>query len=105
MAPLARTATEIDTRPDLLIRSVSLFSIVLQSNHDPIEPRTRFSKSRSLAEDGGADAHVRRPHSDGGRKIGAHAHRQKLEPVARRDLGGEREMRPGRLVERRNAHK
>ena len=36
--------------------------------------------------------------------VRAHAHRQQLQPVARGDLGGQREMRRRRLVGRRNAH-
>ena len=41
---------------------------------------------------------------DRDRKIGAHAHRQVLQPVARGDLRGQREMRRRRIVDRRNAH-
>ena len=51
-----------------------------------------------------ADAHMRRAERDRDREIRAHAHRQKLEPVARGDFRGERKMRRRRLVERRNAH-
>ena len=36
--------------------------------------------------------------------VRAHAHRQQLQAVARRDLGGQREMRRRRFVGRRNAH-
>ena len=53
----------------------------------------------------------RRPHTDMGgaeldrdREIGAHAHRQVFQAVARGDLGGQREMRRRRLVDRRDAH-
>src|SRR3954447_24504565 len=41
---------------------------------------------------------------DRGREVGAHAHREIGQPVTRRDLSGQREMRRRRLVERRNAH-
>src|ERR1035437_9435492 len=57
-----------------------------------------------LAENRAADPHMSSAQLDRGHEIRAHAHRQQLEPVAPRDLGGEREMRPRRLVERRNAH-
>ena len=51
-----------------------------------------------------ADAHMGGAELNGGRKIGAHAHRQFLQAVARRDLRGQREMRRRRIVDRRNAH-
>ena len=57
-----------------------------------------------VAENRAADPHMGGAQLDRGREIRAHAHRQQLEPVAPRDLGGEREMRPRRFVERRNAH-
>ena len=41
---------------------------------------------------------------DRGRKIRAHAHGEKLQPIALRDLGGQRKVRPGSFVKRRNAH-
>ena len=37
-------------------------------------------------------------------EIGAHSHRQLLQPVARGDLRGQGEMRRGRLADRGNAH-
>ena len=37
-------------------------------------------------------------------EVGAHAHRQLRQTVARGDLGGQREMRPRRVVDGRNAH-
>ena len=61
---------------------------------EPIARRSRsapasgsgFAHSAS-SEDGRADAHMRRAHGDGGGEIGAHAHRQQLQPVAPGDLG------------------
>ena len=41
---------------------------------------------------------------DRNRKIGAHTHRQVLQPVARGDLLGQREMRRRRIIDRRDAH-
>ena len=51
-----------------------------------------------------ADAHMGRAELDRGREIGAHAHRQILQPVARGDLCGQCEVRRRRIVDRRNAH-
>jgi 2-keto-4-pentenoate hydratase len=51
-----------------------------------------------------AHAHMGRAERDRDRKIGAHAHRQILQPVARGNLRGQREMRRRGVVERRDAH-
>src|SRR6266850_303864 len=53
-----------------------------------------------FAEDRRTDPNMRRPESDRGREVGAHSHRQKLQPIARRDLGGKRKMRCRGLLER-----
>src|SRR5438105_15846243 len=45
-----------------------------------------------IAKNGGADADVRRAECDRGREVRAHSHRQELQSIARRDLGGQREM-------------
>eukprot|EP01035_Chromulina_nebulosa_P030703 gene30703-40825_t len=64
----------------------------------------RKAASASRAEDGAADADMRRPELDRGLVIGAHAHRQAAQAVAGRDLRQQREMRRGRILGRRNAH-
>src|ERR1035437_789054 len=56
-----------------------------------------------LAENRAADPYMSSAQLDRGHEIRAHAHGQQLEPVAPRDLSGEREMRARRFVERRNA--
>ena len=45
-----------------------------------------------------------RPKRDGLFKIAAHPHRQIPHPVARRDLGQQREMQRGFFIDRRDAH-
>ncbi len=47
---------------------------------------------------------MRRAQPDGGFEIAAHAHRHLLQPVARGDLGQQREMRRRFVLERRDAH-
>ena len=47
---------------------------------------------------------MRRTKRDGSCIVGAHPHRQQLEPIARGDLRGEREVRRRRLFGRRDAH-
>src|ERR1700730_16671488 len=57
-----------------------------------------------LPKDRAAYPHMGGAEPDGGLVVGAHAHRQERETVAGGDLGGEREMRRGRLAERGDAH-
>ena len=57
-----------------------------------------------MSENRRADAHMGGAELDGDREVGAHAHRQALQPVTLGDLGGQREMRRRRVVDRRNAH-
>ncbi len=52
----------------------------------------------------GADPHMGRTECHRRGEVRAHAHGQELQPVALRDLRGEREMRRGRFVGRRNTH-
>src|SRR3954470_15515302 len=69
------------------------------------EPATgRRISLLALSEDRAPDPDVRGAELDRGLVIGAHAHREPRQPVARRDLGEEREMRRGRLVGGRDAH-
>jgi hypothetical protein len=63
-----------------------------------------LNRLRAMAEDRRADANVRGAHLDGRGKIGAHAHRQQFQSVARSDLCGQREVRRRRILERRDAH-
>src|SRR6185312_17020357 len=58
----------------------------------------------TLAEQRRADAHRRGAETDGGLEVGAHAHRELRQAIARGDLGGQREVRSRRLVRRRDAH-
>src|SRR5712671_860421 len=60
--------------------------------------------SLPLAEYRASHPHMGGAEPDGGLVVGAHAHGQELEVVAGGDLGGEGEMRRGRLAERGNAH-
>src|SRR5258706_15376700 len=60
--------------------------------------------SASLPENRTADPHMGGAEPDRGLIVGAHAHRQELQAVAGRDLGGEGEMRGRGLVERGYAH-
>src|ERR671912_1280786 len=55
-------------------------------------------------EDRAADPHMGRAELDRGFEIGAHAHRERVEPIASGNLGEEREMRRGRLLGGRDAH-
>src|SRR5579871_5788135 len=57
-----------------------------------------------MPEDRGPHADMRGAELDGDGVVGAHAHREIRQPVARGDLGGQREMRRRRLVYRRDAH-
>src|SRR5258706_6425477 len=59
---------------------------------------------RPRAEERRADAHSGGAKADGGLEIRAHAHGETGEAVARGDLRQQREVGPGRLVFRRNAH-
>src|SRR5205085_6291652 len=54
----------------------------------------------ALAKDRSTHPYVSRAERDRGREIRAHPHRQELQSVACRNLGGEREMRRGSLLER-----
>src|SRR3990167_6938075 len=58
----------------------------------------------ALAEDGAADPDFGGPEGDRRLEIGAHAHRELRKTVPRGDPGKQREMRGGRLVDRRYAH-
>src|SRR5437764_1161611 len=64
----------------------------------------RSSRSPSLTEYRRANPHMRGTETNGALEIGAHAHAESLEVVLARDLGEQREMRRGRLINRRNAH-
>src|SRR5450432_128901 len=58
----------------------------------------------AMAEDRRADADMGGAELDRGREVGAHAHGQILQAVARGDFRGQREMRRGRIVDRWDAH-
>ena len=57
-----------------------------------------------MSENRRADAHMGGAELDRDREVGAHAHRQIFQPVARGDLRGQRKMRRRRIVDRRDAH-
>src|SRR6185437_9024640 len=58
----------------------------------------------TFAEQRRSDAHAGGAEADGGLEVGAHAHRELRKAVARREPGGQREVRAGRLAGGRNAH-
>src|SRR5579862_4171276 len=58
----------------------------------------------TMPEDRRADANMGRAELDRDSEVGAHAHRQVLQAVARGDLRGQRKMRRRRVIDRRNAH-
>src|SRR5580704_6184863 len=60
--------------------------------------------SLARAEQRRADPHRSRAEANGDLEIGAHAHRETRQAVAGGNLGGEGEVRPGRLVLWRDAH-
>src|SRR3954470_15886652 len=91
-APFARALRCGDCGPEL----DRVLRLAAETGPEPASESPRAEYRRADADMGGAEL-------DRDREVRAHAHRQTLEPVARGDLGSQREMRRRRVIDRRNA--
>src|SRR5580692_980694 len=98
------TLDVVPRRPRPITTDLGLTKSVGRQSSRGMGPGVRQNDESAMPEYRGPDTDMRGTELDRGREIGAHAHRQMLQAVARGDLRGQYEMWRRRLVHRRDAH-